>query len=86
MDKRLKRERSALRDVWLRNNIRTDWHEPDEQGIGAIVTGVRLDNSMGVSQSDIPAHNQEIVVHLACDGVVEHSINLADLLAIATDM
>lgn len=29
------------------HNLRHDWHEPDEQGIGAFVAGTVLDNAMG---------------------------------------
>lgn len=30
-----------------RHNLRPDWHEPDEQGIGARIIGRHLDNAMG---------------------------------------
>lgn len=29
------------------NDLRHDWHEPDERGIGARIIGKRLDNAMG---------------------------------------
>jgi hypothetical protein len=70
-----------FKDVY---GVRLDWQEPDEQDVDAIVTGVHLDNAMGANQGSIPAYSQELVVHLTVEGGVEISINLADLLAMAT--
>ena len=45
---------------------RINMHEPDEQGISALVIGTQLDNAMGVSISEnaILREYQEIVVVL----------------------
>ena len=56
---------------------RQDWHEPDEQGIEAIVHGSRLDNACGDSLK-----SGELVIGLSASNSMEHvTINLADLLA-----
>lgn len=67
---------------------RPDWHEPDEQGLTARVTGYQLDNAMG---SD-PEHNRwELLVLIEKareDGGLPDivaSINLATLLAWASE-
>lgn len=75
---------------------RSDWHEPDEQGITAEVVGRTLDNAFGDwpqygyiyprdSKSCVPM--EKIVVLQGNDGnlrTVEVSLNLASLLALAT--
>lgn len=62
--------------------LRRDWHEPDEQGVTAKVTGKRLDNAYG----DLPEGGDEIVITLykkVKPGAVPEivKINLANLLA-----
>ena len=63
-------------------NPREDWHEPDEQGIEAIVHGSRLDNACGNSLK-----SGEFVIELRASmhspNYMQASpmINLADLLA-----
>lgn len=37
--------RNALAAFAVQNNLRPDWHEPDEQGITARVEGVNFDNA-----------------------------------------
>ena len=63
-------------------NPREDWHEPDEQGIEAIVHGSRLDNACGDSLK-----SGELVIELRASMhspnymKASATINLADLLA-----
>ena len=70
-------------------DTRHDWHEPDEQGLSAIVTGTILDNAMGDRIShelDIIKDNpgtDEIRVHIRKDDSHFCSLNLATLLAVA---
>jgi hypothetical protein len=63
---------------------RVDMHEPDEQGISALVVGDHLDNAHGNS---IHYHDdfsyQEYVVVLKKEGKGEIRINLATLIAFA---
>lgn len=58
-----------------RNKLRRDWHEPDEQGCSAGVTGCILDNA--------GYEDREMTVHLFC-GKHHIQVNLATLLAIAS--
>lgn len=55
--------------------VREDWHEPDEQGVSATVTGHNLDNS---------GCGPEIMVTITKDEKPVASIRLATLLAFAT--
>ncbi len=81
--KRLDVIKNELVDFKSSYDVRDTWHEPDEQGVSAIVTGQYLDNAFG---SDQPAGlvNSEYVVHLMIDGRTEMRVNVADLLALAT--
>ena len=56
--------------------LREDWHEPDEQGVTALITGNKFDNA-GVEG--------EIKVLILKDGVPAFAINLATLFAFATE-
>ncbi len=65
-------------------NCRGDMHEPDNQGIGAVVSGYCLDNAMG----DSPIHNcGELTVGITTtneDGYIHYEwFNLATLIALA---
>ena len=79
-----KEQRAELRQAASLLGVRHDWHEPDCQGVTAVITGTHLDNAMGENQDSLPAINQEFVVHLKSEGSVIHKINLATLLALAT--
>jgi len=73
--------RTVLEDLRkMTEACRGDMHEPDENGISAIVSGYRFDNAMGSH----PARNQgEFTVGLRyLDGGYEW-FNLADLIALA---
>jgi len=82
---RLKEAREQLIKFRDENRIRHDWHEPDEQGVSAIVTGVKLDNAFGTFQPGGCTYYQELMVHLEKDGKLALSLNLADILALATN-
>ena len=77
MDARLKAIQARLHSVT--RDCRTDMHEPDEQDVSAVVTGLALDNAMGAD----PYHNcQELTVGIT-QGVRTEWFNLADLIALA---
>jgi len=54
--------------------VRSDWHEPDEQGVSAEITGDHLDNA---------GAGPEFTVVLKKNGKEMGKINLATLLAMA---
>lgn len=61
-------------------DCRDDMHEPDEQGVSAIVTGYYLDNAMG----DNPFNNcGEFTVAIIQDDGSKEWFNLATLIALA---
>lgn len=61
-------------------DCREDMHEPDEQGISAIVTGYNLDNAMG----DEPYNNcGEFTVAIVQDDGHKEWFNLATMIALA---
>ena len=66
---------SDLRSVASRLGVRSDWHEPDEQRVTAIVTGHQFDNA--------GASDREINVHLYKNGRQVARVNLATLFALA---
>ena len=65
-------------------DCRLDMHEPDEQGVEAVVSGYRLDNAMG---SDPDSNHGELTVGIKrkhdVDGEYIGWFNLADLIALA---
>ena len=56
--------------------VRPSWHEPDEQSVEAWVIGRIFDNA---------GSRNEMKVVIAQDGEVRYQVNLAMLLAWATD-
>jgi len=63
-------------------DINEQWHEPDNSGVTALVTGLKLDNAFG---SNYHKNNQELtVVVMDEDHNDECPINLSTLLALAT--
>jgi len=74
----------------ITNGCRSDMHEPDEQGLTAIVTGLKLDNTDG-NQRQIYRTNpeaEEIIITLRRiwdeEGTYSQvEINLATLIALA---
>lgn len=74
------------------HSLRPDWHEPDEQGVGARVIGTHLDNAMGANAGrtvapdghDFTEFNVVLTVEDE-DGVPQDAavVNLATLLAVA---
>ena len=83
MDPYLKQRKVALQEFAREYALRLDWHEPDEQGVSAVVTGCDLDNAFGVNQGSLAPYYHELVVHLFIEEGHKLSINLATLLAIA---
>ena len=83
----------GLADFAREHGLRPDWHEPDNQGVGARVIGTHLDNAMGAKAGrSIDAWDGreygEFNVILTVeddDGVPQDAavVNLANLLAIA---
>jgi hypothetical protein len=63
------------------HDCRPDMHEPDEQGVSAVVTGLDLDNAMG----DSPYTNfQELTVGIEREDTDRMEwFNLASLIALA---
>src|SRR5574341_2349318 len=64
-----------------------DMHEPDNQGIEAIVTGFHLDNAMGIDHPAPYNNHGEFLVRLrketSDDRYIDECFNLADLIALA---
>ena len=75
----------------ITKDCRDDMHEPDEQGISAIVLGNHLDNAMGdypeimkrTWAEDGPSPHMEYVVCLQNEINEQVWINLATLIALA---
>ena len=89
MNKYLKERLDKLQMFTI--SCRDDMHEPDEQGISAIVLGNHLDNAMGdypevIKRSyanDGPSPHMEYVVCLQNEQGDQMWINLATLIALA---
>lgn len=74
----LKDEHDRLVKFAVQRGMRTDWHEPDEQGVTARVTGKRFDNAgvadeLEVTLLDVTGGERWPI----------HKINLATLCALA---
>jgi hypothetical protein len=73
----------------ITSGCRTDMHEPDEQGLKAMVVGDHLDNACGhyIGVEQIVGGFQEFVVILKRfdekEGWQTESFNLANLIALA---
>jgi hypothetical protein len=75
------RQRKILSDLqFVTRNCRPDMHEPDEQGISAIVTGFDLDNACG---ADPYSNCGEFTVAITTNDGGKTWFNLADLIALA---
>ena len=72
--------RFGTRLLRVTRECRPDMHEPDEQGVKAVVTGNHLDNAMGDS---VAGSCGEFVVTIHRDGSKSESFNLASLIALA---
>lgn len=67
--------------------VRMDWHEPDEQGVNARVSGTHLDNAMGPDPYRNVGELTVILYQRDSDGW-EHEVgyvNLANVLAWASE-
>lgn len=75
-----------LKDTLTRLNevtfdCRDDMHEPDEQGITAVVTGYHLDNAMGYNPND---NCGEFTIGISRDNGSHYEwFNMADVIALA---
>lgn len=84
-------EAQQLRSLAWYLRVRDNWHEPDEQGLTAVVHGTDFDNAGfwghdrdGSLSTYGDPPRQEIWVELFKNGVPVAEINLATLLAFAT--
>ena len=78
-------ERHELIELARELKVRHDWHEPDEQGLTARVYGDSFDNAMGPGYWYGPEPKRaELYIELFKDGVPIAQINLATLLAWAS--
>lgn len=81
----------ALAEFARRYGMRPDWHEPDEQGVGARVIGTHLDNAFGAeagrrvhSGHDFTEFNVVLTVEDEDGNPQDRGVvNLATLLSIA---
>ncbi len=75
------RQAKKMRDKIIKfaedTKVRDNWHEPDEQEVEAFITGMHLDNAMGVQFSAAG----ELTVHVTKRKSLSVDFNLADLLA-----
>ncbi len=85
-------KRSLDRLLIITKGCRPDMHEPDEQGLTAIVTGLNLDNAFGNQRTLVreTPDAEEIIVTLRRTGdddtagwYTQIQINLATLIALA---
>lgn len=76
--------RALARDL----GVRDSWHEPDEQGLTAVVKGTKFDNA-GFWPEGLPLSDGSKVVEkhvvIRKDGQDVAAVNLATLLAFACD-
>lgn len=68
------RTKKELQELATKLGVRSDWHEPDEQEVEAVVIGFNFDNA--------GSPDEEIVIIRKSRKIVGE-INLATLLAIA---
>lgn len=66
-----------LKEVAKELGVRHDWHEPDEQGVEAEVTGCQFDNACA------DGGGIELMVVFTKDGKPVAQVNLATLCAFA---
>jgi hypothetical protein len=81
-------EARQLRQLARELGVRSDWHEPDGQGLTAKVHGTDFDNAgfWGHWKGELNTYGegrQEIWIELLKDGEPVAEINLATLLAMA---
>ena len=80
------RTRDELVRVADELGVAVDWHEPDEQGVGARVFGTHLDNAgFWGEASTMFREREEYYMILYKDGEPVAAVNLATLLAWACE-
>ena len=72
---------AELAALALELGVRADWHEPDEQGVTAVIKGTCFDNAGFWPAADPRALNNEKYVELRKDGEPVAAVNLATLLS-----
>jgi hypothetical protein len=77
--------RMKLQAFAQRYGLRPDWHEPDEQGVTATVVGRSLDNAHGDHGWKHKGKEMEKLIVLKVDGKEVMRVNLATVLALATN-
>jgi hypothetical protein len=71
-----------LRDLAVELGVRPDWHEPDEQEVGAEVYGESFDNAgFWGAERLVSGPGMEMWVRLYKDGQPVADVNLATLFA-----
>jgi hypothetical protein len=81
--------RAELQELARELGVRPDWHEPDERGVNALVSGHMLDNAGFWGQAGVgtlPSAYQELWVTITlqeegCTPIPVAEVNLAMLLA-----
>lgn len=75
--------RDEFRQLANELGVRTDWHEPDEQEVTAIVRGASFDNAGFWPQPERSFEEQHVVIYQMGHAVA--AINLATLCAWASE-
>lgn len=79
-------ERTRLAQVADELGVRLNWHEPDEQEVTAEVRGKMLDNAGSWGEERTAGRDyEELHVVVSKDGQPRFTVNLATLLAWATE-
>jgi hypothetical protein len=89
MDMKRINTRAELKALAAELGVRPDWHEPDERGVNALVSGHMLDNAGFWGEGgtgSVPSWAQElwVTITVKSEGVEPHGVaevNLAMLLA-----
>lgn len=79
--------RDELRELAKDLGVRPDWHEPDEQGVTAVVYGHQFDNAGFWPLDGIYTRAEILEQHavLIRSGVAVAAVNLATLFAWASE-
>jgi hypothetical protein len=81
------RTKKELVELARELGVRPDWHEPDEQGVSAVVYGQSFDNAgFWDDQRSAGLMHEEMYVILYVGGSPAASVNLATLFAWATGL
>lgn len=79
--------KAQLVDLAAELGVRSDWHEPDEQEVSAVVRGERFDNAGFWGEIRLTGKSyEEMYIVLRRDGEPVAAVNLATVLAWATGL